>query len=125
MSTKKKTKNNPKDSTPVTYLSLLTTVSGLLESARKTTYRAANTIIIQTYWEIGRLIFETEQGKKNRAEYGAEIVKQLSSDLSKKFGRGFSKANLEYMRRFYRLWPTAQTISGQLQIDNPLISVSC
>ena len=54
-----------------------------------------------TYWEIGRRIVEFEQGGMKRAGYGEELLKQLATDLTASFGRGFSKPNLERMRRFY------------------------
>ena len=66
-----------------------------------------------TYWLIGRHIVEFEQRGKIRAEYGAESVKRLAADLSARYGRGFSKRNLEQMRLFYMSWPIAPTVSAQ------------
>jgi hypothetical protein len=54
-----------------------------------------------TNFEIGRLIIEHEQKGRKRAEYGKQILQELSKELSSEFGRGFSKSNLEYMRRFF------------------------
>ncbi|MCM2371081.1 DUF1016 N-terminal domain-containing protein [Rhodopirellula sp. ICT_H3.1] len=65
------------------------------------------------YWEIGRRIVELDQGGTTKAEYGAEVVKRLSSDLTSRFGRGFSKRNVEQMLRFSLAWPIAQTLSAQ------------
>jgi hypothetical protein len=65
-----------------------------------------------TYWQIGRQIVVYQQAGKKRAEYGKALIEKLSEDLTTQFGRGFSRANLEYMRRFYSLWPIPQTLSG-------------
>ncbi|MBI4354328.1 MAG: hypothetical protein HY595_03745, partial [Candidatus Omnitrophica bacterium] len=74
-----------------------------------------NAIITATYWEIGRRIVEYEQSGKKRAEYGEALLKRLSSDLTSKFGRGFSERNLEQMRLFYLGWPISQTVSAKSQ----------
>ena len=79
---------------------ILAEVANLLESARRTSARSINAVITATYWNIGRRIVEFEQGGKLRAEYGKELLKQLSLDLTVKFGRGFSARNLEQMRLF-------------------------
>jgi predicted nuclease of restriction endonuclease-like (RecB) superfamily len=109
--TKKRTKQVPIGHQ---YAGLLSSVSELLEQARRTSARTVNTILTSTYWEIGRQIVEFEQGGKNRADYGDVILARLSDDLTKRFGRGFGPVNLSQMRKFYRLWPTAkifQTLS--------------
>ncbi len=66
-----------------------------------------------TYWEIGRRIVEYEQGGMQCAEYGEGLLKRLAADLTARFGRGFSKRNLEQMRLFYASFPIAQTVSAQ------------
>ena len=83
-----------------------------------------------TYWEIGLRIVEFEQGSKKKAEYGDELLKRLGTDLSERFGRGFSKQNLERMRRFYLKLGTdwiASTLSRQLlkhSGSDPVVSLS-
>lgn len=83
------------------YTKLLSGVSALLENARRSSARTVNAIIAHTYWEIGRRIVEHEQHGSKRAQYGKEVVKQLSSDLVSRFGRGFSETNIRQMRAFY------------------------
>ena len=83
-----------------TYRNLLDKISALIEEAKRKTLRQINTIITQTYWEIGRLVVEEEQKGKERAEYGEKLLMKLSNDLTKKYGRGFSVDNLEAMRNF-------------------------
>jgi predicted nuclease of restriction endonuclease-like (RecB) superfamily len=66
-----------------------------------------------TYWEIGRCIVESEQGGQARAQYGEALLKQLSQDLTRTHGRGFSRQNLQQMRAFYLGWEIRQTPSGK------------
>lgn len=83
------------------YSGLLSSVSELLEQARRTSARTVNAILTGTYWEIGRRIVEFEQAGEKRAEYGEVLLVRLSSDLTARFGRGFGKSNLFQMRAFY------------------------
>ncbi len=101
------------DSSIIGYDTILSDVIGLLESARKTSARAINAIITSAYWEIGRRIVEFEQEGEKRAEYGIELLKRLSADLTARFGRGYSERNLEQMRLFYLEWPISQTLSAK------------
>jgi len=63
-----------------------------------------------TYWDIGRRIIEFEQAGKTRATYGTRLVERLSTDLTKRFGRGFGIVNLTQMRKFYQTWPKPQIV---------------
>ena len=98
------------------YTGLVGNIGVLLDSARRTSARAVNTIMTATYWEIGRHIVEFEQGGKERAAYGEELLKQLAQDLSSLHGKGFSRQNLQNMRIFYVSMPPeriCQTLSGK------------
>jgi len=66
-----------------------------------TLYNRAHRALVESYWEIGRLIVEQEQQGEDKAEYGARLLVQLSEDLQDKLGSGFSKSNLRNMRQFY------------------------
>ncbi|MCX9010758.1 MAG: DUF1016 N-terminal domain-containing protein [Candidatus Methanoperedens sp.] len=102
------------DNNPIIgYDIVLSDVIDLLESARRASVRTVNAIITSIYWEIGRRIVEFEQGGKRRAEYGKELLKRLSVDLTARFGRGFSERNLEQMRLFYLGWPISQIVSAK------------
>jgi predicted nuclease of restriction endonuclease-like (RecB) superfamily len=83
------------------YKHLVTDIGELLEVARHTTTRSVNAIMTATYWEIGRRIVEFEQEGAERAQYGEGLLKSLSTELSERFGRGFSQDNLERFRLFY------------------------
>ena len=102
------------------YNLLIGDISSLLESARRTSARAVNTILTATYWEIGRRIIEYEQSGEERAEYGHQLLKNLSYDLTKNFGRGFSADNLESMRLFYltySLIEISETVSRKFDLE--------
>jgi predicted nuclease of restriction endonuclease-like (RecB) superfamily len=107
-----KTENN--------YDSVLTNVAELLEQAHRLSARSVNAIMTATYWEIGRQIVEFEQDGEHRAEYGKELLKMLSSDLTKLFGRGFGVDNLQRMRGFYQFWTPEEiyaTVSPKSKIE--------
>ena len=96
------------------YPHLLIGVLDVLERARRYSARSVNVIMTATYWEIGRLIVEHEQQGHKRASYGDFLLKKLASDLITRYGRGFSRTNLQQMREFYLSWPIRQTLSGKL-----------
>jgi len=90
----------------------------LVLSARGAAARGLNLLQVQTNYEIGRRIVDKEQGGADRAQYGKEVLRELAARLTSEFGSGFSKSNLEYMRRFYLTYTErgaqiAQTPSGQ------------
>lgn len=98
------------------YAAVHTDIVALLESARRAAARSVNALMTASYWEIGRRIVEFEQGGQSRAEYGEALLLRLATDLSARFGRGFSRQNLQQMRLFYLAWPTdkiCQTLSGK------------
>ncbi len=99
------------------YERILDEMIELLEAARRASARAVNAVMTATYWEIGRRIVESEQKGKKRAGYGEALLKRLAEDLTARFGRGFSRQNLQQMRQFYLSYPLAaicQTVSGKL-----------
>ena len=73
----------------------------LIEEARRKVASAANVALVYTYYEIGRMIVEDEQGGKERAAYGDKTLAELSEKLTAKFGKGWSIANLKLMRQFF------------------------
>ncbi len=87
------------------YDDVLAGMVDVLEAARRTSARAVNAVMTAAYWEIGRRIVEFEQKGAERADYGSQLVRRLSDDLTQRFRRGFSCDNLELMRRFYHTYP--------------------
>lgn len=96
---------------PTKYNSLFAKVANLLEQGKKQAYAQVNSILVQTYWQIGREIIEHDQKGEKRAKYGKELLKKLSADLTAQFGKGFSVDNLENMRKFYLQYPKSETLS--------------
>jgi len=111
--------STPAKAKPDGLTTLLTEVRQLVQSARRSISTIVDTFQVMTNFEIGRRIVEHEQKGAKRAAYGAELLKELSARLTEEFGKGFSKANLEYMRRFYLEWESrvlqiSQQPAGQL-----------
>lgn len=86
-------------------------VAGLLHAARRKAYQAVNSIMVETYWNIGRRIVEQEQQGKGRAGYGDALIAGLSRHLTDTFGKGFSEANLWNFRQFYATFPEFRQFS--------------
>ena len=80
-------------------------IAELLKAARGHAYRAVNSVMVETYWHIGRRIVEQEQKGKNRADYGDKLIVNLSKYLTDTFGKGFSEGNLWNFKRFYLVCP--------------------
>ena len=101
-------------------------IKELMDNARNSFAKEVNNILIQTYWEIGRIIVEDEQGNSDRAEYGKQLITDLSKRLTKEYGKGFSRSNLQNMRNFYLSYPICQTLSGKLSWSHycELLSIS-
>ena len=77
----------------------------IIESARTNAVRSVDFCRVQMYWNLGKRIFEEEQQGKERADYGAYLVKTLSEKLEAEYGSGFGKRQLERARQFYRIYP--------------------
>ncbi len=86
---------------PIKRESYLDAASSVIRNARSAVARSVNLTMVYAYFEIGRIIVEEEQGGEKRAEYGKQIIKRLSMQLTKEFGKGYSIDNLKLMRRFY------------------------
>lgn len=96
------------------YQELVSDIGGLLANARQHIASSVNTILVETYWQIGRYIVEYEQKGAERAEYGSNLLNHLSNDLTLKYGKGFGKSNLLYMRKLYITFPKSGTLSHLL-----------
>ncbi len=97
-------------------------IVALLEGARHAAARSVNAVMTTTYWEIGRRIVEFDQGGRDRAGYGEDLIKRLGVDLSRQFGRGFGWRNLAQMRSFYLAWP-AERILQTLSAKSPALQI--
>lgn len=92
---------------------LLGDIKVLIEQARGTAARAVNTLQVQVNFEIGRRIVEEEQRGADRAEYGRQLLVTLANGLTQTYGRGFSRSNLEYMRKFYLAYRDRPAVISQ------------
>ncbi len=93
------------------YNQLIAQIGLLLLLGRQKAAQTVNTILVHTYWEIGKYIVEFEQKGNERAEYGTQLFDRLSKDLTMQYGKGFSRSNLLYMRKLYLNFPISETLS--------------
>lgn len=93
---------------------MIAQIREIMNTARYNVAREVNNEQLFAYWNIGRVIVEHEQNNNERAEYGKQTLRQLSRVLSKEFGKGFSRSNLQNMRSFFLAYPNCQTLSGKL-----------
>jgi len=89
-------------------------IAELLRTARTRVYRAVNFTMVEAYWNVGRMIVEEEQRGEKRAEYGANLIKDLSIRLVSEFGKGYSEPSLWNMRQFYQRFPILSTLRREL-----------
>jgi len=108
---------------------LLNDLRSLLKQSRQQLQQNINTTMVHTYWQVGRLIVEQEQQGSERATYGKQVLKQLSTVLTAEFGKGFDSSNLRNMRSFYLVFPKYDAVRHKLswthyrsliRIDNDL-----
>jgi predicted nuclease of restriction endonuclease-like (RecB) superfamily len=95
-------------------------ISNLLNESRQRVVQAVNHTMVLTYFEIGRMIVEEEQNGKERADYGSQLLSDLSNSLTQEFGRGFSITNLQQMRMFYNIYSKQQTLSAKSENSESL-----
>ena len=92
-------------------------VKEILKNARQKAYTAVNSAMVEAYWKIGRRIVEEEQSGRERAEYGKEILQNLSKELTEEFGKGYSYRTLREIRQFYLMFSDFEkwrTVSAKL-----------
>lgn len=77
----------------------------IVQQARQKAYSAINAAMVEAYWQLGKRIVEQEQAGKERADYGKQLLKSLSEELTMEFGKGFSVGSLYYYRQFYSTFP--------------------
>ena len=98
----------------ISITSLHQEIRQIINSARSNAVRSVDFCRVQMYWNIGRRIIEEEQHGKERADYGAYLLKNLAKVLEPEYGSGFSVRQLEMCRKFYRIYPIANTVCSQL-----------
>jgi len=93
---------------------LYESIRHLIIESRGRMHRSVNSELLQTYWQIGKLIVEDEQQGKGRAAYGQEILKKVSEQLTLDFGKGFDESNLRNMRAFYNAFENCDALRHEL-----------
>lgn len=96
----------------------------ILRQAQQNAYRSINKAMLEAYWLVGKRIVEEEQQGESRAVYGDAVMKTLSEELQREFGKGFSIRNIEQMRVFYLEYSIPQTVSAELQMPDFQLSWS-
>jgi predicted nuclease of restriction endonuclease-like (RecB) superfamily len=98
----------------ITQDNLFSTIKEIIIQARQRVLRQVNGALLDTYWHIGRIIVEEEQGGNLRADYGKYTLKYLAQNLTEEFGKGFDYTNLTNMRKFYLAFPILDTLRQEL-----------
>lgn len=93
---------------------LIFNIEQTVANAKEKLSTSVNNTITETYWQIGKYIVETEQDGKIKAAYGKKLLTTLSHELTLRLGKGYSRPNLNNMRKFYLKYPNCQTVSDKL-----------
>lgn len=93
---------------------LLLSVKEVIIQSRQRVYKMVNSVLLETYWNIGRLIIEDEQNGNVKAVYGKSTLKNVSKELTFEFGKGFDERNLNNMRAFYKAFPIWNALRTEL-----------
>ncbi len=89
-------------------------IKDILDEARSNIYRQVNFTMVQAYWNIGQVIVNEEQRGREKADYGKNLLENLSAKLTKDFGKGFDPSNLWNMRKFYLTFPILDALRREL-----------
>ena len=93
---------------------LIFNIEQTVTKAKEKLSTSVNNTITETYWQIGKYIVETEQDGKIKAAYGKKLLTTLSHELTLRLGKGYSRPNLNNMRKFYLKYPNCQMVSDKL-----------
>jgi len=97
---------------------IINEIRQILQSARENVTRAVDNELLFAYWNIGKIIVDNEQAGSEKAEYGKQLLKSLSKELTRELGKGFSRSNLQNMRLLYLNYPICQSLSGKLSFTH-------
>lgn len=96
------------------YNVLLDDAKQIIETSRQQAYSSINVLMVRRNWYLGKRIVEEELRGESRAEYGAQVIKRLSEDLTKYYGKGFDASNLYKFTQFYKFFPEIfHTVCGK------------
>ena len=92
---------------------ILKDMCGIIESSQKAAYQTINTLLVQRNWMIGYRIAEEELGGQERSEYGLQVIKNLSKELTSRYGKGYDRGTLYRCLKFYKMFPEIVASLGQ------------
>src|SRR4030042_3563284 len=98
-------------------LTILPEIRSLIEMSRHHAAVTANLALVNLYWNIGRIITQDIQKNEKRAGYGEQLLESLAEALSREYGKDYSRANLQDMRRFFETFEICQTVSNEFAKD--------
>jgi predicted nuclease of restriction endonuclease-like (RecB) superfamily len=100
------------------YPTILPEIRSLIEMSRHHAAVTANLALVNLYWNIGRIITQDIQKNEKRAGYGEQLLESLAASLTREYGKGYSRANLQDMRRFFETFEICQTVSNEFEKDS-------
>ena len=92
---------------------ILKDMCGIIESSQKAAHQAVNILLVQRNWLLGYRIAEEELGGQERSEYGLQVIKKLSKELTSRYGKGFDRGTLYRCLKFYKMFPEIVATLGQ------------
>jgi predicted nuclease of restriction endonuclease-like (RecB) superfamily len=103
---------------PITTKAYIVEIKQILREARTKAYAAVNYAMVEAYWLIGKRIVEEIQQGEHRANYGNQVIKNISKALTAEFGRGFSERSIRQYRQFYQMFPKVSIQRSQITISD-------
>lgn len=94
------------------YQSVIDDIKGIISSGMESAYHAISRTMVLTYWNVGKRIVEQEQNGNQRAEYGTAMMDALAEELTREYGKSYSKRNLQYFRKFYQCFPDIEIVNS-------------
>ena len=94
------------------YQAIITDIKDIISSDQKVAYNATNKAMILTYWHVGKRIVEQEQNGNERSQYEQALIDAFADELTKEYGKSYSKRNLQYFRKFYIAFPDVQIVNA-------------
>lgn len=93
---------------------MISDIEALVNTSKNELATSINKVMTVTYWSIGKYIVEFEQDGNAKAEYGKNLLSIISKELTLRLGKGYSRPNLNNMRKFYLKYSNCQTVSDKL-----------
>lgn len=96
------------------YIQLINRLRRIVETGQRQAYADVSRLMTETYWKVGQTIVEIIQTGDSRAIYGNGVMKLVANSLSAEFGDAYSLRNLQYMRKFYLMFPDFEKVNTRV-----------